>query len=393
MDILHNSNGSSSALVLFDMIEETIRSTFDTIVETAMKRRDNLLAQLFDSKKDFMKKEQIRVQHLGDLRSFINQINTFEITQSHAQSLQKEYSLRVQKEMNAFKQPTPLSITKFQNCGLRILEGQISSFGSIKQEPYINRGQPIDCFAETQRKKDKYNAVNGISLDSRQNIYIANLTAKRINVFSIQFEFIDTFGSGILNKPHSIVVQNNSVFVTDVGSHLVHKFSLPAYRLEASSDSWNANFPLGLTADCCNIYIADCNNNRVAVLLRDLTFQRDIGSSTLNHPRDVKLANDQLFVVDNSTDFNVHAFSRCDNTILKSFINLKDGLGHLFMSIDRLGNFIISDRLAKNIQVFSDTGQLVHVLSDGQYFGVAVTEDFKIICAMKSENTTTIAMY
>ena len=393
MDLLSNPNGSPSPLVLFEMIEEAIRSTFDKIVGTAMKRRDFLLAQLFDSKMDFLKKEKIRIERLEDIQSFINQINNFKINQSHALSLQKEYLLRVQKEIDNFQQPTPMSIARFRTNGLEHLQNEINEFGSIKQEQYLNRKHAINCFSQGERKNAEFTAVNGISLDSNQNIYIANLTQKRINIFSIQFEFIETFGSGILSKPHSIAIQNNFVFVTDIGSNSVHKFSIPIYNHVASSDTWCTNFPLGLTTDNNNIYISACNNNCVAVLSLDLTFQRDIGSTKLNDPRDVKLVDNQLFVVDNSSQYNVHSFLKSDGTFLRSFINLKNGSGHLFMCFDKLGNLIISDRLAKNIQVFNGAGQLVHIFPGSQYFGLAVTKNYRIICAMKSGNTTIIAMY
>ena len=392
MDFSYNSHTSLSPLVLFEMIEEAIRSTFDNIIETVMKRRDNLLAQLFDSKMDFMKKEQIRVEHLEHLQNFINQINNFEINQIHTQSLKKEYSLKVQENFDELQQQTPMSIEKFQTYGLRKLENQINLFGSIKLEPYLNRTHPVNCFSQTGRENANFTAVNGISLDVNQNIYIADLTNRRIHVFSIQFKFIKTFGSRILTKPHSIAIQNNCVFVTDIGSNLVHRFSIPTYKHVESSDTWNSNFPLGLTADSNNLYVADCNNDRVAVLLFDLTFQRDIGSSKLNHPRDVKLVDNQLFVVDNSCQFNVHSF-QSDGTFLRSFINLKNGSGHLFMCIDKSDNFVISDRLAKNIQIFNKAGQLVHIFSGSQYSGIAVTNDFQIICAMKSKYLTVIAMY
>ena len=50
--------------------------------------------------------------------------------------------------------------------------------------------------------------------------------------------------------------------------------------------------------------MADCHNNRIAILNSELKLDRKIGKYKLKHPRDVKINKNNIFVADHNETNN-----------------------------------------------------------------------------------------
>ena len=56
--------------------------------------------------------------------------------------------------------------------------------------------------------------------------------------------------------------------------------------------------PLGLTVSTNgDMFVADCSNHRIQILDDSLHFQREITHRTMEHPRDVKVTPDEVYVL------------------------------------------------------------------------------------------------
>ena len=130
--------------------------------------------------------------------------------------------------------------------------------------------------------------------------------------------------------------------------------------------------------------MADCYNNRIAVLNLELKLVREIGEGNLEFPRDVKINNNNIFVADKNMINNIHIFTKSGDKI-KSFIKLDKGTGDIYFCFDLNNNIIVSDSANKSIQIFTIAGELIHkIVCESIPTGIAVDNNNNIICVCDS---------
>ena len=192
-----------------------------------------------------------------------------------------------------------------------------------------------------------WNLPFGLALSGKENILIADTYNNRIQLVSLEGQFISEFGKGELDRPHSIALYNDSFYVTDYTLNKILKYKTQNYKLERTSKSeLELNWPFGIAVDDDEVFVADCKNNRIAVLSLNLVFIRKLGNQKLIYPRDVKVNNNTVFAADNSKPHNVHLFSKSGD-LLNSIISLIDGTDDIFICFDHFNNILISDRSGK----------------------------------------------
>ena len=122
-----------------------------------------------------------------------------------------------------------------------------------------------------------------------------------------------------------------NVFVTDSNLHALLQFRKKDCELMKRTDTegrgdGQLNYPKGLCIDSNgDMYVADCLNNRVSVFSKELKFLNYLGTQQLKCPRDVKVTQDSVVVLDRSANC-LHFFSR-RGELLRSFLTQgEDGL-------------------------------------------------------------------
>ena len=78
----------------------------------------------------------------------------------------------------------------------------------------------------------------------------------------------------------------------------VLKFQISNFKFMNKNVEGVLSGPRGLTVDRNEVLVADCLNNRIAVLNLDLHYLREIGKGKLKSPCDVKTDSNKIFVVD-----------------------------------------------------------------------------------------------
>ncbi len=69
--------------------------------------------------------------------------------------------------------------------------------------------------------------VGGISVDSKDNVYILNRSTKPIMIFDKDGNLLNSWGEGFFNRAHgSCIGPDNTIYCTDDRNHIVAKFSL-----------------------------------------------------------------------------------------------------------------------------------------------------------------------
>ena len=122
-------------------------------------------------------------------------------------------------------------------------------------------------------------------------------------------------------------------------------------------------YPNGLYVDNNgDVYVADCDNNRVSVFSRP-QFLKLSPQSTADESSRCKMTQNSVVVLDRSPNC-IHFFSRSGELLRSCVTNGKEGIVYSpwFFCLDTAGNILITDNLRHSIKIFSPSGQLIHTV-------------------------------
>ena len=320
--------------------EQLIRSTFDRIIGAATERRDQLLVQLNNIKLNYLNKEETRKKQFSELEKIIKQMKEMNIEQNTILKVQEDQIKNMQKELKEYENPTPVSLPAVSTDGLESLLEQLRGCGTVEEigGTYRERINPIEKFGTRGRKKGELYYPNGLILYRNESIYIADTGNGRIQIFSTAGKIVAEFGKEKLNRPDSIALDDKWVFVSDWNLDAVFKFQITNNKYVCQSGKGELNFPTGITVDTNgDVLVADCDNNRIAILNSELKLVRKIGKDKLIQPLDVKINKNNIFVADNNEINNIHIFTESGD-IIRSFIKLENGAYLIHFCFDLYNN-------------------------------------------------------
>ena len=368
----------------FIELEQLIHSTFDRIIGAATEKRDQLLVQLNDMKLDYLNKEETRKKQVSELEKMIKQQKEMNIEQNSIVKVQEEQIKNLQKELKKYEKPTPVPVPGHSTEGLESLLEQLRRFGTIEElgGPYRERINPVKKFGTHGNEKGEFCYPCGLTLYRNESIYIADTYNSRIQIFSTAGEFVAEFGGGQLYRPHSIALNDKWVFVSDYIRNALFKFQITNNKFVCQSGKGELNCPNGITVDTNGeVLVADCGNNRIAILNSELKLVRKIGKDKLRYPLDVKINKNTIFVADNNEINNIHIFTKSGD-IIRSFIKLENGTVFNRFCFDLNNNIIVSDSINKLVQIYTINGELIHkIVCNDHPRGIAVDDNNNIICA------------
>ena len=368
----------------FFEVEQLIRSTFYRIITTATDRRDQLIEQLNNIMLEYFKREDTRMKNVSEIEQMIKQLNEMDIQEIPIIKLQTEQIKHLGEQQLKFQTPIPPPLPCMNAKGLKSLLEQLRGFGTVKEigGPYRERVNPVMRFG--RKEEDNETPVfspTGLALYRNESIYVADTNNSRIQVFSVAGKFLSEFGKGQLAHPHSIALSNKWVFVGDFILNAVFKFKITNNKFVCQSARGMLKSPCGITTSTDGeVLVADCENNRIAVVNLELRLVREIGKDILEHPGDVKINNNNIFVADNNETNNIHIFTKSGDKI-RSFIKLDNGTGYVYFCFDLCNNIIVSDFVNKSIQIFTTNGLLIHkIVCKSNPTGIAVDINNNIVC-------------
>ena len=122
-----------------------------------------------------------------------------------------------------------------------------------------------------------------------------------------------------------------------------------------------------------------------------------ITHQTMTSPCNVKVNNNQLYVLSDTDSPCLHVFSLTGEKIRSLITRDRDGNAQVVRCIsfclDKKLNILMADHGADNIKVFSQEGALLHTLGDTQDrdktitpTGIALTDNNKVICISRYTN-------
>ena len=362
--------------------EQLIRSSFGRIIGAATERRDQSLVQLNEMRLDYLNKEETRKKLFSELEKMIKQMKEMNIEQNPIVKMQEEQIKNLQKELKKNENPTQIPVPGVSTEGLESLLEQLRGFGTVKDvRYYTEKINPVKKFGTKGKEKGEFDWPQGLTLYRNESIYIADTHNSRIQIFSTAGELVAEFGKGQIHKPHSIALNDKWVFASDYIRNAVLKFQITNNKYVCQSAKGELNCPYGITVDTNGeVLVADYHNDRIAILNTELKLVRKIGKDKLEHPRDVKINKNKIFVSVNNEINNIHIFTQSGD-IIRSFIKLDNGTGDIYFCFDLYNNIIVSDFYSKSIQIYTINGELIHKIVCKDYpRGITVDNNNNIIC-------------
>ena len=355
----------------FDLVASQIHQTFDPLIAELYARRDALLMVLSHLKEDHETKEKTRKAGIKEIEDQLQLL-----------TLRENINIPVyQKARDAFREglqkleiPTRLPHPLFQCPQLNKLKSLIANLGEVVEwvlPEYSLKKEPILTVGKYGSGVNEFKAA-GLAIDHKNEmVYIADCMNSRVQIVSLEGQFIHRFREDTLQLPCGIAVTKEYIFITDIGMHALLQFDKNGYNLfrrtgSKGSKDGQFNSPRGLCIDYNGeIFVANSNNNRLTVFSIDLQFISNIGVGQLQHPTDVKLTHNNVVVIDLSPNC-VHFYSK-NGHLLRSCITQGEGQGcslntPLFFCLDAAGNLIISDWKNDAIKIFSKSGQVIHTI-------------------------------
>ena len=393
------------AAVVMDPVEVAINSRFDELVHTVNRRRVELLLEYRERRDEMRARETGLIRTKQQLLQAKEQLHD-KMEENTLHSLREKMTEEIEtklRDLEVTDRPMELS---FQ-CETREVEETISQLGQLIQilltPNYPAISQPRISVCEVGEGPGQLSWPKGIACDETSNlIYVVDsevmdIPGSRVCVFSEEGEYIHSFGVGELVSPVGVAISKGNIYVSDFKCGIFH-YKLPDYRLmpkvgrEGSGKNKFSNPVRISVSNNGDVYVADSGNNRVVVMGCKLRYKHSIKHSTMTEPLDVKTLNDEVYVLSLKDNPCLHVFHKSGNKV-RSFItrgkgsHIKEGSGHSFC-FDKQKNILICNLIAKNIQIFSPVGILLHTIEcsrdedkEIRPTAITVTLNNKIVCS------------
>ena len=253
----------------------------------------------------------------------------------------------------------------------------------------------VACVDNGQAPGELWNP-NGVAIDSNNNqIYVTEGyygfrdSFARVSIFSETGEFLNSFSHPDMKYPHGIAIHRDNVYVTDVVEDSVFRFKVEARFLlvarvgSRGSGIGQFNYPVQLTVSTNgDVFVADFFNNRVQILDFNLHYQRHLSLHSSTQPRDIKLTQDEVYILCDKNHSSYRPFSPCikvfsySGVLIRSLITCgPDVKRPSFFCLDASRNLILRDD--SQIKIFSKEGTLLQMFQ--KFGGIALTENRKLI--------------
>ena len=366
--------------------QKKIRDSFKRSHEALQVRENILLSRVDEIEKEYNSKTQ-------EMNKVIEALNkaTFQCEETLAANILTDVNQQVRSAFDKkIQELTADTDTSIEFEWDNLFETGIEQLGSIKLNsqsmisptsifpPHVKPVVPdyktkqlptAYCCKKSSEQKSPGELKNPRSLAIHYktgNIYIADMSNHRVQVFSCNGDYLFMF-SERMNKPVGICISQNKVFVTQLYAHCINMYELEGKLIKSVGSEGNgeAQFkhPNGLDVSDINnnIYVCDCYNHRIQILTEELKYHSMLGIDLLKYPLDVKVTRDRVFVLAVS-DPCMFVFNSA-HVLTNRLITRGDGRptnNPRCFDIDREYNIIMSDYLNHCVYVFNQEGEQIH---------------------------------
>ena len=357
--------------------KEKTRDTFQQLHSLLVIREEGLLRELDGVVVEARQELKDKKKALEALRA-VKESTERDLNMNKLKEVQKKNLQNLEDQIRE-ELSKPLSVTwvevewKREQLEQSIVE--VSKVVKIKERPfrtedYSLKLRPVWYHEGTGSSviEDPYQlAIHPIS----GNIFVADRYTKKIQVFDNTGHYL----YHIPTPPESIglCLSDEFIFVTTNEQKLV-KIQISNKKAIKSVVTENRVCGMDISS---NIYVCEYNNQSVIVFDKNLNFLKRIPlksphftSNTLT--LSIRLYENNMYVMFDESDYCLQVFSQ-DGQLIRGVIRSSDINYSLFFSLDRFGNIIVADCWGYQIRIFSNSGRIIHSISND-----TLTEDQKL---------------
>ena len=203
------------------------------------------------------------------------------------------------------------------------------------------------------------------------NIFVADYSTNKIQVFNNTGHYL--YHIPTPPEPVGLCLSDEFIFVTTDQRKLL-KIRISNKKTIKSIRTDDLVYGIDISN---NIYVCEYYNQSVSVFDTNLKFLSRIplksphftsNTSTLN----IRLHENNMYITFVRSHYCLQVFSQ-DGQLIRGVIP-KGDIVTSFFSLDRIGSIIVADCLRKQIKIFSNSGRLIHTISND-----TLTEDQKLV--------------
>ena len=358
----------------FSEVEREINLIFNVIFDVVRKRKETVLTELRELKKQ---QEEKNVQTWSQIRDL--EASKEELTLYYQKLKLNVAKLEMEKtiqgvDQQLFQLNRDLSTTNVLfNCDTHKMGQDIADFGQIQittvqnTRDYTLIQSPGTSVSRFGYNKEELNKPRGVYIDnSTEIVYIADSTNARIQTWTMDGEYKAEFGKLELRYPYGTTVLDGAIFVTDLDTNSIVKFNLLDYSLIARSDvispKCKLTNPYGICSESDEVFVVH-SEKLIEVFKSDLTNTRSF-SGCIKCCVDIKVKSSILYLLELKKN-EIKLLNSKKGNLIRSVVTKKDGLVFGYachFCLDQNNNFLITNWKTNHIKIVSEEGDLIHII-------------------------------
>ena len=395
---------------VFLKVRKRIEVIFDSLIEKVNERRETFLRQLKEWEEEFNRTRANQFQASEKIKKVRDGMEELlaNMELSEARTPMEKGIEELTETINRKEKQIEYPIIRFV-CDTRSeLELNFSKFGSLTKETnnvsvrnYTQLSKPQKLFGTFGSGKRKFSGLGGVVIDNEgQRILIVDSGNSRIQVWSVEGDYLSEFGRGALQGPWEMVLFDNSIYISDYGGHFLSKWCLSTFdfvKMSGNSlgqEPGQLTTPSGLDIDENEIFVVEYFNNRISVFDLNLKFKRILADNAISYSYCLRVRNGTIYIVENTG--NIKLFSKEDQ-LLKTISELLPFCINIYhFNFDSQLNFLLT--CSNNSLIFiSPDGDLIHSIDSAEFglqspFGIGVSKNGSIAIAFQ-QGTDAIAIF
>ena len=347
--------------------KEKTRDTFQQLHSLLVVREGALLRELdgvvVEARQELKEKREA-LQELQEARESAEQ----KLKKNILKDVLKKHLRNLEDEIRELSKP--LSVTwlevewKREQLEQSIVE--VSKVVKMKERPfrtedYSLKLRPVWYHEGTASSVIEYPHQLAIHTESG-NIFVADSITNKIQVFDNTGHYL--YHIPTPPKPIGVCLSDEFIFVTTNERKLLkirisNKTAIKSVRTDISGYGMDISN---------NIYVCELYNQSVSVFDTNLNFLNRIPLKSPHVTSDtrtysIRLHENNMFVMFSGSDYCLQVFSQ-DGQLIRGVISKSDIDISFFFSLDRIGNIIVADFRRDEIKIFSNSGRLIHSISN-----------------------------
>ena len=383
--------------------KEKTRDTFQQLHSLLMIREEGLLRELdgivVEARQELKEKKEKLQELLGAKESAEGKLKKNELKElleNHLRNIEDQIREDLSKPLNVTWVEVEWKREQLEQSIVEVSK-VVMKEGPFRTEDYSLKLRPVWYHKGTGSSviKDLSQlAIHPIS----GNIFVADSETKKIQVFDNTGHYL--YHIPTPPNPTGLCLSDDFIFVTTFGQKFV-KIQISNKKTVKSvvTEQWIYGMDI-----LSNIYGCETINQSVSVFDENLNFLKRIPLKSPHFTSDtetysIRLYENNMYVMFVGSDYCLQVFSQ-DGQLIRSVIRSSDIKRSYLFSLDRIGNIIVADCWGHQIKIFSNSGHLIHSISNDTLTkdqklhyptGISVDKQNNIVVAQRNKKCNLIA--